>query len=120
MIRISLSILYKKFNQTCKKRHMPNCRVRNRLNVLHKGGHFIEKTVKIEKISIVTCFMFMPDLMPFVNCHQNFTFAFKAPLIGQFFIFWTISQLQAVIDRYTSKPERCFLFYNHLINFLHM
>ena len=57
------------------------------------------------------------DLMPFVNCHQNFTFAFEASLIGQIFIFWTISQLQAVIDRYTSKPERCFLFYNHLINF---
>ena len=58
MIRISLSILYKKFNQTCTKRHMPNCRVRNRLNVLHKGGDFI----KIEKISIVPFFMF--DLMP--------------------------------------------------------
>ena len=55
------------------------------------------------------------DLMPFVNCHQNFTFAFEAPLIGQFFI-----QLQAVIDKYTSKPERCFLFYNHLINLLHI
>ena len=60
------------------------------------------------------------DLMPFVNCHQNFTFAFEASLIGRIFIFWTISQLQAVIDRYTSKPERCFLFYNHLINFLHL
>ena len=64
MIRISLSILYKTLNQTCTKRHMPNCRVRNRLNVLHKGGDFIEKTVKIEKISIVTCFMFMPEIGP--------------------------------------------------------
>ena len=64
MIRISLSVLYKKFNQTCTKRHMPNCRVRNRLNVLHKGGDFIEKTVKIEKISIVTFFMFMPEIGP--------------------------------------------------------
>ena len=54
MIRISSSILYKKFNQTCTKRQMPNCRVRNRLNVLREGGGFIEKTVKIEKISIVT------------------------------------------------------------------
>ena len=43
---------------------MPNCRVRNRLNVLHKGGDFIEKTVKIEKISIVSCFMFMPEIGP--------------------------------------------------------
>ena len=64
MIRISLSILYKKFNQTCKKRHMPNCRVRNRLNVLHKGGDFIEKTAQIEKISRVICFMFMPEIGP--------------------------------------------------------
>ena len=54
MIRISSSILYKKFNQTCTKRHKPNCRVRNRLNVLHEGGDFIEKTVNVYKISIVT------------------------------------------------------------------
>ena len=43
---------------------MPNCRVRNRLNVLHEGGDFIEKTVKLEKISIVTFFMFMPEIGP--------------------------------------------------------
>ena len=64
MIRISSSILYKKFNQTCTKRQMPNCRVRDRLNVLHEGGDFVEKTVKIEKISIVTFFMFMPEIWP--------------------------------------------------------
>ena len=54
MIRISSSILYKKFNQTCTKRQMPNCRVRNRLDVLYEGGDLIEKTFKMEKISIVT------------------------------------------------------------------
>lgn len=64
MIRISSSILYKKFNQTCTKRKMPNCRVRDRLNVLLEGGDFIEKTVKIEKISIVTSFMFMSEIGP--------------------------------------------------------
>ena len=57
-------LLQEEQSHTCKKRHMPNCRVRNRLNVLHKGGDFIEKTVKIEKISIVTCFMFMPEIGP--------------------------------------------------------
>ena len=50
MIRISSSILYKKFNQTCTKRQMPNCRVRSRPDVLHEGGDLIEKTFKIEKI----------------------------------------------------------------------
>ena len=52
MIRISLSILYKKFNQTCKKRHMPNCRVRKRL-FLHKGGDFIEKLLKLKKFQLL-------------------------------------------------------------------
>lgn len=64
MIRISSSILYKKFNQTSTKTHMRNCRVQNRVNVLHEGGDFIEKTVEIEKISIVTFFMFMPEIGP--------------------------------------------------------